>query len=110
MPVAVSRCAGDAENASRLNDGQAGKVAELDHLRLGRVFASELGESLVEVEEILRGRLIRYVKTFDIPAATTAAMLLGSLPTGVLDQDPAHGFGGRGEEVAATVPAGVLPT
>ena len=90
--------------------GQPGEVAELDQPRPSRLVAAELGQGLVEGEQVRRAgpssrprgssRRSRSIR----PRGRRRAWRLACAAR-LLDQDAAHRLGRGGEEVAAAVPA-----
>ena len=84
-----------------------GEDAELDELGLDRVLGGELLEGLVEGQQVVVGLGRGGLGGVEVYPAAVAAALEPVSPPGVLDQDPPHGLGRRGEEVAASVPGPV---
>ena len=105
-PEAFGRSRGEAQDLGRLGNGQSGEVTELDQAGRVGVFGGQPGESLVEIEQVERvGRHDgSELEPFESLPPASATMPPGLLAAGVLDEDPPHGLGGGGEEVAATVP------
>ncbi len=68
------------------------------------MFDGEAGERLIDGEQVVAGRIHREFGIEQLMALPAATSLRGLLAAGVLDHDPSHGFGRRGEEVAAAVP------
>src|SRR5262249_61305168 len=97
-PVAVGGGRGDAQHLGGLLAGQAGKVAQLDELRLLGIDRGQLLEGLVEGEQLVVR--LGCGDGLEGLSSQVAAALLGTLPAGVVDQDTAHGGGRRREEMA----------
>ena len=102
--MALGGCAGNPEDARGVLLGQPGEVAELHELGLDRVLGFELRQGLVEGQEVLGGGRGRDVDVVEVLPLQPAAVLLGPLAAGVLDEDATHRLGRRGEEVAAAIP------
>ena len=94
---------------SGLFHGQPGKELELDHLGRFRVFRGQSGEGLVKRDDLVGRRLYGYVVVVQIDVLNAAAVLGALLPPSILDQDAAHGFGRRGEEMPPAVPERLSP-
>src|SRR5690242_5963025 len=100
MPVGGTRR--DAKNLGRLCASQAGEVAQLHESGLERLPGSQLLQCLIEVEQFLVGRAGSHVVEF--LALKAAAAFCRPFAARVLDQDTAHGGGGRGKEVTTAFP------
>jgi hypothetical protein len=105
--VAVSRHARDPQRLGRLLDRQAGEVAELYQLGLGRLAGRELRQRLVDGQDVLGGARVGGGDPAEVAAVQAAASLGRVLAARILDEDATHGLGRRGEEVAPAVPARV---
>src|SRR5205807_5538587 len=68
------------------------------------ILGAELVDSLVDSENFLMRRAISCVGLVQRDLLLTPAMLVAMFTTGLLDQNPPHGLGGGGEEVAPAVP------
>ena len=100
-PPALGGGEGDAERGSSFRVAHAGEEAQFDQLGLGGLLGSESGQGIVEGQKLVGGHA-DLLNIDEGDPATTAAVPRGRLAAGVVDQDEAHGLGGRGEEVAAT--------
>jgi hypothetical protein len=108
--VPVGRSGGKAQDFGGLVTGQPREIAHLDQAGLQRVGMGEPGQGRVQGEQVLvRLGYGDEVRVHHLPLAA-AAVLGPRLAAGALDEDAAHGFGRRGEEVAAAVPVtGLVP-
>ena len=61
-------------------------------------------ESLVQRNQLVRGRLMGQSQTVESHSAGVSATFEASLTTRIVDQNTAHGLGRGSEEVPATVP------
>src|SRR5262249_46372830 len=104
-PPALRGCRRDRQGLGRRFDGQAGEEAEFDQLGLLGILGGQPGQRFIQGEQLLRRGLVGEIEPFEADAHSFAGVLDRPLPPGVLDQDPAHGRGGRAEKMAATVPA-----
>src|SRR5262245_65042102 len=90
----------EAEQPRGLLEGQAGEVAELDHLAGLGLLGGEGGQGVVEKQQFVRRSLrnqVLAVEVHSLPAS--AAPLLATLAAGVVDEEAPHGLGSGGEEV-----------
>jgi hypothetical protein len=78
---------------------QSGEMSQLDHASRDCIFLRELFQGFIEREKFLVVVRSRLIGQFNPLAA--AAMPLSLLPSSIIDQNSAHRFGSRGEEVAA---------
>ena len=111
-PVFVRGCAREAEYFRGLLDGQAGEVAEFDQLAGLRFLGGQCGQGVVEEQQFVRRRLRNQVLAIEVHSLpASAAPLLATFVTGAVDENPPHGLGGGGKEVAPSVPldARVIP-
>jgi hypothetical protein len=84
-----------------------GEEPELDQPGLHRVLGGQPGQCLVERQQVLVRQGAGESGLYEVDPGQRPPALLPALAAGVLDQDPSHGFGRGGEEVAAAVPARV---
>ena len=96
--------AADAQGGGRILVRQAGEVAELHEPGRVGIVAFQPAQGLVEGEEVVGGGLGGGEILGKFDARPAAAVLLGLLAAGLIDQDAAHRLGGGGKEVAAAVP------
>src|SRR5262245_29695465 len=104
-PVDVSGRARQAQGLRRLLDGEAGKVAQLNELSSLGVLGSKPVQGVVDGEQFGGVIALDRLNILQRDALTTPAVLVPALAPGLFDEDAAHGLGGSGEEVTATVPA-----
>src|SRR5207249_3336776 len=104
--VPASRWAAKSTSTRRRRSGWPAQAwsRKAGHLRGQGILAGQESQGLVEVQESVRVGLGYGFGLREVDAPVLAAVLLGPLAAGVLDQDAAHGLGRRGDEVAATVP------
>src|SRR5262245_18692884 len=86
-PTAVGRPDRDAEAGGRLLDGQPSEVAELDDRGHGLVLGGELGERLVEREQLVGRLLGGEVDLVEVDPAAPPAALLTPPAAGSFDED-----------------------
>ena len=103
-PEAVGLARGDAEQLGRLRNRQAGEVAQLDESAAPGVVVRQLGQGLVQGEQVVAGLPARRGPTRRGPCVPVRPRAWHGAAPGALDEDAAHGLGGGGEEVSAAVP------
>src|SRR5262245_56677161 len=94
-PVRAGGGATQAHHFGGLVDGQAGEVTQLDELGRLRVLGGETLQGVVEVQHLVRRRDVAQLGGIEFDAPQGAAALLAPLAADVLDEDAAHGLGGR---------------
>ena len=57
-------------------------------------------QGVVQLEQIVAGRLNRWLDIDEVYSVLSASAFFGLLSSGVFHQDPPHGFGRRREEVS----------
>jgi hypothetical protein len=100
-PVSAGGGAGDAERCRGFFLGEAGKITQLDQLRLDRVDARKAFERLVQRQQIRFGRLGGKLDVGQRHPGAIPAVPDSSLLPGTVDQDAAHRLGGNTEEMSA---------
>ena len=103
-PEAVGGAAADAQGLGRFLMRQAGEVAQLHEPGRVGVVAFQPAQHLVQRDEVVGTGLGGGEVRGEIDAQPSAAVLVGLLATGLLDEDASHGLGGGGEDVAAAIP------
>jgi len=106
QPGAVGCSRRDAQALGRLLERQPGEEPHLHQLGLDGVVLGELLQGLVQGQDFLCGAAGQQGVEVGGVALPAAAALETALAPRLLDQDAAHGRGGRGEEMAAPVPVG----
>ena len=109
-PIAFSRRLGNTQHLSRLLDCHSDEIPELNQFRLARVVSGEAVERLVHGDLfvfITAGRGDLHGGVIDVDPLQTTSVTNSFLASGVVNNDAAHGLGGDGEEMRATLP---LPT
>src|SRR5262249_29685712 len=104
-PVPVRRAQGDAQRRRGLLGRKPGEVAELDDFRGDRLLVVQSLQGFVEGHKVVAGLFRFDLQIFQVNASPPAAVADAVLPPSLVDEDAAHGLGGGGEKVAATVPA-----
>jgi Tfp pilus assembly protein PilN len=103
-PGAVGGAPGDAQKIGCLLLGQAGEETQLDQFGSLGIVLREVGQGLIECEEIVRGQRFGELDLLDVNALPSATAFLSVLATRVFDEDTPHGLGGGGEEMLLTFP------
>ncbi len=103
-PVTVGCTPTNAHDLGRFAEREAGESTEPHQLGTGGVLASQRLKRVVERQQVIAGRIVQHGIEVDADATPTSAPLLPAAIAGPVDQDPAHGFGRGGEEVAAPGP------
>src|SRR5262249_2416485 len=98
-PVAVGGAAAEAKGAGGLFQRQAGEEAEPDQFGAERVLPHQLLQRVVQREEVLRHFYAGQVDLVEAEAPLAAAPFEAALVAGAVDEDAAHGLGGRREEM-----------
>jgi hypothetical protein len=107
-PSAVRGCARHPQYLGDLFDGLSSEEMELNHLRRLGVLFRQAVERPVEGEDFFRERRDRQILVFQVNAPAATSVLVAVFSSGVLDQDAAHGFRRRREEMPAAVPVRFL--
>src|SRR5262249_360675 len=87
-----------------LRHGQTGEKSQVDNGRGRGISLFELGKSFVESQQVKLGSWNGRFNICEVDALPLPACFLAGLVSCLLYQDAAHGFGGGGKEVAATIP------
>ena len=103
MPV--SGCGGHAEGFPGLVHGQTREVTQLDEPCGRPILAPQLGEAVVEGQELVRRGLRSQINGIDVESLAAPASLLGEFFPCAIDQDAAHRLSSGGEKVPPAVPA-----
>lgn len=107
-PMTFGGRLGEPEHPAGLLEGQPGEELELDQLRFGRIRPLEPLQGLVQGKQRLvvhAGRKFGPVEIVQAHPFAAAAVSSGLLSSGTIDQDPAHGLGCGGDEMAVIVPS-----
>src|SRR5690349_12511143 len=97
-PVAIGGAADDAQRFGRLVESKPRKEAKLDELGTGRIFLRQLVQGVVKDEQLVRGFRDGEIDLVEVKSPPAAAALEPAAIAGTIDEDAAHGLGGRGEE------------
>jgi hypothetical protein len=103
-PKCIGRTRRDSQEVGSLLIGQPGEIPELNEFgRLG-LDLRQLVESLVQGDQVVvrwsSGRIdVAELQPFEVSSAFERVLAVS-----VIDEDPPHRFGGRGEEVRTAVP------
>jgi hypothetical protein len=103
-PVTIGCSMGHTKAPSRLFQRQAGEEAQFDQLGNYRFLDGEAGQRLIDREELAPGGVDCQLRLQQLMPLPAAAMPLGLFAAGIVDEDAAHGLGGRGKEVTAAIP------
>src|SRR5262249_42880848 len=103
-PVTLGGRTGDAEYLGRFLEGASREDTEFHDLGLLRMLLFELIQCVVQGQQIDRilARAAGQFRVFN--TVETASPFLRAVAAGVVDEDAAHGLGGRGEEMPAGIP------
>ena len=104
-PVALGGGGADAQDFGGFLEGEAGEVAELYELGLLRVVQGEAIEGVVDGEQFVVCNGDGNLDILKIDALKAAAVTLGLLAAGAVDENPAHGLGSGAEEVSSVLPS-----
>src|SRR5262245_31625525 len=87
-------------------DGHPGEHAEFD--QLGRLWIDlpKFGQGRVQIDQLIIEWDFHSIAVLEFATLPLPSPTLAALATGIVDQNPAHGLGGGGEEMAAAVPGG----
>ena len=96
------RC-GDTEDFRRFFKGQANQISQLHQFGLFLIPRGEFVQCFVDGEQFVVAGNCRDVNVLNVPALPAAAVALRLFAAGALDEDAAHGFGRRTEEMTATL-------
>lgn len=106
-PVAFGGGEGNLQSKSGLLEREADEIAELHQFRLAGFKGRQPLERFMDLQEmvVLGGSSIGYGAVIHIESFQATAMAQSPAPSGVVDEDVAHGFGGRANEMSAVIPA-----
>ena len=102
---------GDFEGVGRLLQSEARKVFEFDQFGLAGVVGGKAVESLVHREQclgVLGGRRDIEARGIGADLGQWPPVSYRALASGIVDEDPAHAFGGRCKEMGPVSPSGLL--
>ena len=99
----------DAEDVGGLLNRQADKKPEFHQFRLLFVLRGEFFQGFVDGQKLLVTCARGNVLFQNVHALLSAAVTQGEFAAGIVNEDAAHGFGGGGEKVGATVPLDIFP-
>jgi len=105
-PVFFSGFYGDPEDFRRLSHRATEEVAQFHQFGLTRRFRGQEFKHLVDRQDFeeVAGRGDWQVVRIELKSLAFPTALKSGFMSRLLDQDAAHGLGGRGEEVPAAVP------
>src|SRR4051812_42757327 len=99
-PVTLGRGHGYAEHLRGFLEREAHEIPQLDDFGLAGVVRGEPIQRFIDVKRLrLVARRCGDLKFVHIDMFRSAAALLATLPAGSVNQNSAHGFGSRGEEM-----------
>ncbi len=84
-PVLIGGGAGDSQEVRGLLDGQASEEVQLDQLGGLTVLMLELGQGVIQIDELRRVGQRHGVRLFKVHTLSVPAALFGPLAPGVLD-------------------------
>src|SRR5262245_56228960 len=102
-PVAFDRAGRQAEQFGGLFHRQLGEVTQFHEFGQLGVGLGKLAQGFVEGQQAVIGRQLDAVVFLQLAPPSPAAMFQAVLAPGAIEEDAAHGLGGRREEVAAVV-------
>ena len=103
-PPAIGGRDGNAENFGGFLCSEADEIAEFDQFGLLFVPLGEFLQRIIHRQQFLVFGGGGHFDFMNVESGLAAAVALGTLAPGVLNQDAPHGFRRRAEEVSATVP------
>ena len=103
--MSISRCGRNAEHLAGLVHGQSRKVAQLDELCGGSILMGQLGQGLIEGQELIRRSCSSEVDGVDVEPLAAAAVLFRAFLPRPINEDAAHGLGSGRKEMRAAIPA-----
>src|SRR5262245_54738452 len=109
-PVPLGGAEWEAQGGGRLFHRQSGEVTQLHQPRRNRLDFPEPCQNAVEVQQSIRSPVRWGMGLVEFDALPAAPVLRGLLAADLLDEDAAHGLGGRGEEMPPAVPVLLVPT
>ena len=104
-PVVVGRARRNVKRRSCFIEGHADEVTELHQFGFARMLSGESIERVVDRKHLVVIRLGGKIRLVEFHALLAAAVPHSLLAPGAFDEDAAHGFGGRGEEMSAVLKA-----
>ncbi len=107
-PLARQRAWRHVKDGGSLVDAQPGEVTEHGNLGQVRLLDLELPDRLVHSEEVVGRRLNNGNAFGQLDALAATTVLLGPLAPCLFDQNVPHRACRSAEEMAATMPAGIL--
>ena len=103
-PEVVGAARRDVEDLGDFSEGESGEVAELDEFGRLRIHFGQSFEGIADGENLFGWLPEWNVFIGKWLQGDVSAMFLTLTAASGVDEDSTHGFGGRGEEVRATVP------
>ena len=94
----------DAQCLGDLRMSQTGKKAQFDNLRTHWVELFEIAQCFVHRQQFIGRQATNQLDLIHVHALKTTAVPEPVLAPGVLNQDPAHGFGCGRKEMSASLP------
>ncbi len=101
-------CRGDSKDFRGLGDAKSHEEAELYQVGLHRVLGRKIVEGLVDAQYILRGGFHGDIDGVEVSVFLITAAFEPFSSTGLVDEDPTHGFRCGGKKVAAAFPSVVF--
>ena len=107
-PEEIGAAGRDADGGRGLGNAQPREIAELDQFGCLRIGAGQPFEGGVDVQHLVETIGSGGGELVEVQANAISVPFLALLATGIIDENPAHGLGRGGEEVAAAVPVQIL--
>ena len=94
----------NAEERSRFFGAEPDEKAQFDQIGFERVLSFQTLNGLIHHQQCVVVRTSCHVDALEIDPLKLSTVFDSGLPARILDQDPAHGFRGRSEEMRAVPP------
>src|SRR5215204_1215078 len=105
-PIVLGGTRRDTEDLSSFFVSHANEVTKFDEFGFGFMFGAELVECLADGHELVIGIRGGNVELLNIHSLLVTAMAPAAFAASAVDENAAHGFGRRGEEVSAILELG----
>ena len=100
-PMPFGRPLGEPKNLPGLLQGEPGEKPQLDDLRGLRFFLGELFQRFVDEQQGVIVSICGNVNAIQIDSFPATTALAGGLAASTVNEDAAHGFGGRRKKMGA---------
>src|SRR5262245_20446551 len=102
--MTLSHGARNTQEVCRFFHRKTSKITKLDQLSFLRVFVSQMCDCLVQGQNIVARGCRERAGMIEVEPLAISAVLGASLATGVVDQNPPHGFSRGRKKMSPAIP------